>query len=473
MRRPLALLVLPLALAACPSHHDPCSATSEKTSVLDLMRSWYLYPDLLRSVDPADGAYPTVNDYLAALTADAQAQGLDRGWTYATTLTATQAYYAEGTSVGFGIGTLVRQDASLAYHVLVSQVFPSSAAADAGFARGDEIVAIGESATALVPVATIVAGATTIDDARALVASAFGPSTAGLVRAVQVLTLAGATDVRTMTKRTYSLDPVPQGWAVIPAASGPVGYVALRTFISTAEPLLGDVFAQFRAAGVNDVIVDLRYNGGGLVSTAELLANLLAGDRATSDVMYHLEYNPLHAADDATVGFVPTAQSASATRVAFITTGATASASEIVANVLEPYRTGNIALVGARTYGKPVGQAGFALSQCDLAVYLIGFRITNAENEGGYFQGLPDANGNFSGPLCQADDDLTHATSDPAEASTAAALQWMATGTCPAPAAAATASTRAAVLKAAGPVPDAYPEAVAPDEAQRNVRGLF
>ncbi len=474
MRRHLALLVLPILLAGCPSQPDPCTAEQQKSDVLGLMQSWYLYPDLLRTVSPTDPAYPTVDEYLAALTAGARAAGMDRGWTYATTYTQVQQYYDQGTSVGFGIGILVRQDPSLAYHVLVSQVFPGSAAADAGFARGDEILAIGDTATSLVDVPTLLAGATDVDAARALVSGALGASTAGLTRTLRVLTLAGATEVRTMTKRTYAVDPVPLGWRVIrPAGSPPVGYVALRTFIGPAEPLLQDVFAAFQLAGVQDVIVDLRYNGGGLIRTAELLTNLLAGDRATTDVMYRLDYNAAHAAFGETHDFAPAPRSIPATRVAFITTGASASASELVANALEPYRTGNIALVGAKTYGKPVGQAGFASYGCDLAVYLIALRITNSEGEGGYFDGLPDANGNFSGPLCAAPDDLTHLPSDEAEASTAAALQWLATGTCPAPAAPAALSGGPAALKAAGPVPDAYPEAIAPDEAQRDVRGLF
>jgi carboxyl-terminal processing protease len=473
MPRLLALLALSVLLAGCPTHPDPCSQENQKSSVLGLMRSWYLYPELLRSIDPSDGAYPTVNDYLAALTADARAQRLDRGWTYATTLTQTQQYYDAGTSTGFGIGILERQDAAQAWHVYVSQVFPGSAAADAGFARGDEILAIGETPAALVDVPTILAGATDAGDVGGRISGALGPSTAGLSRTVRVLTLGGATVDRTMTKRTYALDPVPQGWRVIrPAGSPPVGYVALRTFIGPADPLLQDVFAQFQLAGVHDVIVDLRYNGGGLISTAELLSNLLAGDLAASDVMYHVEFNPSRAAGNEIHDFAPATQSVAATRVAFITTGGSASASEIVPNVLEPYRTGNIALVGAKTYGKPVGQAGFALSQCDLAVYLIALRLTNKEGEGGYYDGLPDANGNFSGPLCAAEDDLTHAMSDEAEASTQAALQWLATGMCPAAPAAAT-QVAPTLRKAGAPAPDAYPDALQPDEAQRNVRGLF
>ncbi|HEX9049402.1 MAG TPA: S41 family peptidase [Anaeromyxobacter sp.] len=475
MRRSLALLVLPLVLAGCPAPQpDSCTPQAQKADVLGLMQSWYLYPDLLRSISPNDPAYPTVDAYLWALTADARAAGKDRGWTYATTYSASQRYYADGTAVGFGIGILVRQDASNAYHVLVSQVFPGSPASSASFARGDEILAIGDTPATLVDVPTLVAGAATIDDARAAVSSAIGPSTAGLSRSFQVLPLGASTSVlRTMTKDGYLLDPVPAGWTVFdPAGPTPIGYVALRTFIGTAQIPLQNVFAQFQQQNVHDVIVDLRYNGGGLISIAELLADLLGGARSTSDVMYHVSFNAQHASSAETVFFAPQAQSTQAMRVAFITTGATASASELVANVLEPYLTGNIALVGARTYGKPVGQAGFAFYQCDLAVYLIALSLTNADGEGGYFDGLPDASGNFSGPLCAAPDDLTHLQSDPAEASTAAAIAWMTTGTCPAPAVAAKASGPS-VLKAAAPVPDAYPDAIAPDEAQRNVRGLF
>ena len=471
MRRSLSL-VLPLsfALAGCPKPAtvDSCTPTSQKQAVLDVMRTWYLYPDLLRSVDPADdAAYPTVSSYLYALTADAQAQGLDRGWTYATSYAQTQQYYDQGTSVGFGIGILVRETLT-GTRVFISQVFPGSAAADMGFARGDEVVAIGESDATLVDVPTQL----TRDEVAAWTGNAVGPSTAGVTRTFRVLTLVGATEVRTMTKRTYGLDPVPEGPVLIPQGDGvpPVGYVALRTFIKRADALLQDAFAQLQAAGVQDVVVDLRYNGGGLISTAQLLSNLLGADRTPADVMFRFENNPAHASQNEQVSFAPPAQAIAPFRIAFITTGASASASEFVPNVLEAYHHQDVALVGAKTYGKPVGQRRFGMQECDLVVYLVSIRLVNAEGDGSYFDGLPDASGHFSGPLCAAEDDLTHPQSDAAEASTAAALQWLATGTCPAPPAA---KASAPSAPEAVPAPDVYPESPAPDEAQRNVRGLF
>jgi C-terminal processing protease CtpA/Prc len=352
-------------------------------------------------------------------------------------------------------------------------VFPGSAAADAGFARGDEILAIGDTPDALVLVTTLVSGATTIDDALARVSSAFGPSTAGVTRSFEAMPAGGTAAVlRTATKRTYSLDPVPQGAVLIPQGTGvpPVGYVALRTFITPAEPLLTEVFGQFVAAGVQDVIVDLRYNGGGRITTADVLANLLGGARSASDIELQIQYNPYHANANATWTFAPVAQSVAPLRIAFITTGATASASELVANAMEGWMHADVALVGAKTYGKPVGQLSFQLTGCDSVVAIIGFRIVNREGDGDYYDGLPDAGGNFSGPLCAAADDLGHAQWDPAEASTATALQWLATGVCPPPPAAA--APGATALRAARG-PDAYPESPAPDLAQRHVRGLF
>ncbi len=492
MRRPVGVLLVSLALlTGCPKHDDSCSQANLKEAVGGLMADWYLYPDLMASIDPRDATYPTVNDYLDAVTKPARDQGMDRYWTYATSYTSTQQYYDAGSAVGFGVGLLVRTDASSVQHLFAAQVYPASPALGAGFARGDEILAIGDGPSTLVDVQTLLANGT--------LGTALGPSTVGLTRSFSVLTVAGQTVTRTATKAQYGLDPVPGGGTVIPRdGTTPAGYVALRTFINPANPLLQQAFNGFKAAGVTDVVVDLRYNGGGLVSSAELLANLLAGDRSTSDVMFTLRNNPAQSRYDAPTYFDPGCDTSDSTkppvctnpigtpgvpfRIAFITTGATASASELVPNVLEAYHHDTVALVGARTYGKPVGQRAWALPQCDLAVYLVSLKLVNAEGDGDYYQGLPDAAGHFSGCFAQAEDDLTHAMGDPAETSTAAALSWLATGTCPpAPAPAqvqaqaklwsGTASPSAA--SAAPAAPDASPESPWPDEAQRNVRGLF
>ena len=135
-----------------------------------------------------------------------------------------------------------------------------------------------------------------------------------------------------------------------------VGYVNLRTFINPADPALRSAFATFRAQGITNIIVDLRYNGGGLLSIAELMGNLLGGGRSTSDIFSRTTFRPEKSAENDIANFAPQAQSVTPARIAFIGTGGTASASELVINAFLPYLHANMALIGTNTYGKPVGQ---------------------------------------------------------------------------------------------------------------------
>lgn len=440
-------LALLAALTGCPDG-EMCSARAEKQAVWMDAQDWYLYLDLLPvTVDPA--LYATPSDLLDALTAQARDLGKDRYWSFITTREATQQHFVSGQSVGFGIGLLVRGTAP-ALQLFVSQVVPGAAAADAGFARGDEILAIGPDATHLEPVLSHLQDGT--------LGTLLPPPVAGEVRAFQVTPRGGGSPVvRTVTTRVYDLVPVPSHWI-----SNGVGYVGLRTFISTAEAPLRAAFQAFKAANVTSVVVDLRYNGGGLVSIAEVLADLL-GRGLAPQKMYDLQLNASHAAGDTATLFTTQAEAIASPKVAFITTGASASASELVVNVLDPYRT--VALVGAKTYGKPVGQLALDLP-CGDVLFLIAFRLVNAAGHGGYYDGLPDGSSSLRAPLCAAADDLTQPQDSALEASTAAALDWLQNGTCPP----ATAAPAALVAPEAA---DAYPAAAAPSLAQRDIPGLF
>lgn len=466
MRRLLALLVAASTLPAChgsdPTPAELCPAEFEKQKVEELAASWYLYPELLATVSPA--AYPDSTALLKALVAPAVAAGKDRGWSFVTTVAQNQQYYGAGEGLGFGFSVLVRNST----HLWISQVYPGSAADVAGFLRGDELLEVGESEATLVPVSGLITGGT--------LTAALGPAEPGVTRTFRVAPLADPANpvLRTVTKGVFSLDPVayvgtvPAGTAGLSRAAG---VVVLRTFISTAEAPLKAAFDGFRANGITDVVVDLRYNGGGAVTTTEVLANLMGGGLA-GQTMYSQVNAAGHADLDVTKRFSPPAQAVALSRVAFVTTRASASASELVPNALEPWlapasAAPAIALVGTQTYGKPVGQRGFNLTDCNKVLYLVSFSLQNAEGEGGYFSGLPDAA--FGGPLCAATDDLLHAQGAVGEASTDAALYWLANGACPGTAAAAVAAPYALSVMA----PDEYPTPEQPTLAQRENPGLF
>jgi carboxyl-terminal processing protease len=285
--------------------------------------------------------------------------------------------------------------------------------------RGDEIVAI-DTGGGFVPVAQLLAGGGTISDA-------LGPAEAGVQRGLRLLRDGGTREV-VLVKRTVTIDPVPDGYGalVLPQPGTPgVAYLNLRSYISTAGPQLVDAFARFRALGVTDYIVDLRYNGGGLLDIAELLNNLLGGARTTTDVQFRMTHNARKAAEEDEVAwFSPQPQSVQPVRIAFLTTGATASASEINVSTQAPWL--EVAIVGEDTYGKPVGQYAFDLPGCEDRLRLVAFRTVNALGQGDYYSGLASTL-SFA---CAASDTVAEPLGSATEGMVAAALAWLQTGAC-------------------------------------------
>jgi C-terminal processing protease CtpA/Prc len=390
-----------------------CSEPARKQFVLDTARQWYLFPDLLPAAVDAAG-FPTAEALLDHLTATAREQRKDRFFSYMTTRSAENSLLGEGQFIGFGFRT--RTDP--VSRPFITEVFESSPAADAGLQRGDEIVAV-DAGAGFVPVSQWLADGSTISDA-------LGPAEIGVRRGLRVLRNGTARDA-TLTKRTVTIDPVSSVYGTrvlpLPGTTG-VGYVNLRSYVATADSQLRDAFAQFRALGLDYFIVDLRYNGGGLVSTAEILGDLLGGDRSTADVQLRMVHSAAKAAENTTRNFRPVAQSVRPVRIAFLTTAATASASEININTMAPWV--EIAIVGEDTFGKPVGQLAFDLNGCEDRLRLVAFKLENARGDSDYYDGLA-ATLPFA---CAAPDTLEEPLGSTSEGLTAAALAWLGTGAC-------------------------------------------
>ncbi|WP_354292113.1 S41 family peptidase [Sphingomonas sp. PvP055] len=395
-----------------------CSLRDRQDWAAAQLREWYLFPETLpATISPT--AYVTVPDYIDALTATARAQRKDRFFTYLTSIASENSYYASGASAGFGFRLSSDADAR---RVFVAESFEGTAAAAAGIDRGTEILAIGTNTSDLRTVDTIIAA-----QGAAGVTEALGPSTTGTTR---VLRITDATGTRTIsvTKTDYALTPVSSryGAQILTDSGEQVGYINLRSFISTADPALRAAFERFKAAGVTRVIIDVRYNGGGLVSIAEVLANLLGGARASTDVIDYTTFRPEKSSNNETAFYVKQPQSISPTRIAFIGTQGTASASELVIAQAVPYFHTNAALIGTNTFGKPVGQIALDLPECDDRLRVIAFSLQNAARQGAYYDGLTS----IMEASCRAGDDLTHQMGDPQESSTRAALDYLAGRTC-------------------------------------------
>ena len=395
-----------------------CTLSERQNWAFSVLNEWYLFPETLPASLSTSG-YATVSAYIDALTATARSQGRDRYFTYLTSIAEETAYYNTGSSAGFGVR--LSYDTA-AKRVFVAEAFENTPALTAGIDRGTEILAIGTTASNLQTVNAILTagGAQGVTDA-------LGPSTVGTTRVLRVTDAGGTRDV-TVAKADYALDPVSNryGAKIITEGGRQYGYVNLRTFINTADPDLRAAFANFRSAGVTDVIVDFRYNGGGLVSIAELIGDLLGRDRSTSNVLDYTTFRASKSSNNETRYFQPQPQSIAPTRLAFIGTGGTASASELVINSQIPYLHANAALIGTNTYGKPVGQVAIDRTACDDRLRVIAFATENANHQGAYFNGLAGT----VEASCQAADDLTHPMGDPLEASTRSAIDFLAGRSC-------------------------------------------
>ncbi len=397
-----------------------CSLRERQDFALAQLREFYLFPDLLdTSVNPA--SFSTVQAYIDALVAPARAQNRDRFFTFITSIAQENAFFASGATAGFGFR--VTSNAAEG-RVIIAETFEGTPALAAGIDRGTEILAIGGGPTDLITVRDILAA-----EGPAGVSKALGPADVGVTRVLRVREKDGTVRDVTLTKTQFEIDPVSDryGALIIEDNGKKVGYINLRVFIGEpAERDLRAAFAQFKAQGITEVVVDLRYNGGGLVRIAELLTNLLLGNRSPSDVLSFTVFRPEKASNNRTDFFMPQPESIAATKIAFIGTGASASASELVMNAVLPYLGANAALIGSNTFGKPVGQIAIDRPQCDDRLRILAFATQNANRQGDYFNGLAS---NFSS-TCRAPDDLFNQLGNPQEASIKTALDFLAGRPC-------------------------------------------
>jgi C-terminal processing protease CtpA/Prc len=404
VKRALAALPLLAALGACgtdsstssTSSTTDCSTAGENAQVLDVMNSWYYWnTSIPAGFDPA--SYPSA---AALLDAIRPFQPLDR-FSYITTQAADQSFYGAGQYVGYGFGF----DLDLSDDLVVTTVYAGSPAAQAGLLRGDVVTAINSVAAP-----TLVANGT-LD-------STLAGDTPGTTATLTYLDPQSSTRTATLTSAVINQPSVSLS-SVIDAGGGQkVGYLLFNSFIDTSDAQLDQAFAMFAARGVTGLVVDERYNGGGEVSVAQHLATLILGNSYAGRPLATLTYNAQHSDQNQTVPFATVAGPLALSSAVFITTGDTASSSELVINSLRAYVP--VATVGSATFGKPVGEDGFNV--CSDVLYPITFAITNAAGSGGYFDGLA--------PTCAALDDTSRALGDPTEASLATALGYLRAGSC-------------------------------------------
>lgn len=378
-----------------------CSIADQRASLRQFMQANYYW---YRNMPAPDESATTMDAYFQSMLY----RPLDR-YSYTESTAAYNQLFTEGRRIGYGY-TLVWTDATQTT-LRVQSVEPLSPVAAAGLQRGDTIVSIDGY------------GPKDIANGQA------GPvSTVGVPRTIVATSTAGVSKTITVLSADFPLKPVDATTVFnVQGSAGPerVGYIDYQQFVSYSETELQTAFTQFATAGIGDLIVDLRYNGGGSVDVSRDLASMIAGAPLAGKTFVEMRYNDQQSARNSDLPFVQQSApdgtplpSLGLRRVFVLTSGGTASASELVINGLRAFMP--VILVGDTTYGKPYGF--IPRDACGINYEAVQFESFNALGAGGYTSGIQ--------PDCQVADDLNHQLGDPQEARTQVALNYIATGSC-------------------------------------------
>jgi len=421
-----------------PYNETRGTATDEN----NFLRSWsndlYLWYNEVLDRDPSQYTTPAYFDLL--VTPAKTASGADKDRFHFTYATADWVVLQQsGTEAGYGATWSVVANLP-PRRIVVAYTQPNSPAATASLQRGEEVVLIDGvdvvNSNTQAQVDTFVAGLYPDQVNESHEFRLRNPAT-------------GAQRTVTMVSANVTIDPV-QYERTISTPTGLVGYVHFTDHLPIAEQQLIEAFSSLAQQGVADLVLDLRYNGGGLLAIASEVAYMIAGNVPTAGRTFeqlqfsdkHRSVNPVTGAPLTPMPFLNSSSTGqplptlNLSRVFVLTGSMTCSASESIINGLRGVNI-QVIQIGSKTCGKPYGF--YPEDNCGTTYFTIQFQGVNAAGFGSYGDGFTPQNTTAAGaerlPGCSVRDDFTRPLSDPLEGRLAAALEYRRTQglTCPAP----------------------------------------
>lgn len=372
-------LIMLLVLVACKKEAPAPILAESNRWVLDSMRVYYYWNEQLPA-HPADQSSTSVFFNKLLNSADRFSFMIDPS--------ETRTEYSSFAWYGFDYAILEKSGKMLGIVTLVPKGSPADRA---GIKRGDCFASVND-----VPLNT-----STIGEAERLLRLGTGIRLG--MGAISANGWEPATTIQINTSR-FVEQPV-YVTKTLEGNGKKAAYIFYNQFAGSYDYRILDAIASFKGQGINDLILDLRYNLGGDVSSAAKIAASLSnckaddvfviyqanknGGRRTSSfqqTMNETGYGPQNFGElvQYRVGFK---------RVIMLTTAATASASELLANALKPYM--EVILIGDRTMGKDM--SSFAIEdqqtpkKINLVLHPLVFKLYNAKGQGDYSEGLqPD-----------------------------------------------------------------------------------
>jgi len=408
----------------------------------NFLRSWtnalYLWFGEVPDLNP--NSYTSTADYFKLLKTSAMTpSGAAKDKFHFTYDTAAWEQLSQsGVQVGYGLIWSVDNKART---ITVAYVQAGGPAANVQIARGAQILAVDgvnvAAASDSTSIATINAG--------------LAPDSAGS-HTFLVQDPGGAQRTVTMTATTVTETTVPVV-STIAAGSGTIGYLLFNDHLATSESELINAISTLQSHNITDLVLDIRYNGGGYLDIASELAYMIAGPAQTSGRTFYLQSfnsknpttNPLSGAAITPVDFHATTVGLSTTaghalpslnlqRVFILTGPETCSASEAVMNGLMGV---NVAVIqiGSTTCGKPYGF--YPQDNCGTTYFSIEFKGVNDKSFGDYPDGFTPSNATtmtgVSVTGCSVADDFTHDLGNANEKLLASAISYSGSSVCPLP----------------------------------------
>jgi len=359
-----------LYYSSIPDENIDCSVLGQNKMLYDIMHDSYLWYEYTPELDYSSYAdkEKLLNDLIYS--------HYDK-WSYVTTTEDYLSYYEDGTYGALG-------GYSLSYFndkVYIRYVYKDSPAGRAGLTRGVEILAINGKTIK------------EIED-NDLWSTIGGKDEVGAEVNLQIKRNSKIEDTK-LIKDKVTINTV-LDYRVLDIDSQKIGYLLFNGFIEPSREELKIVFEAFQKESIDELILDLRYNGGGRLDVARYLASLIGGDTTKEKIFETLTYNDRYTHWNSDYMFSDENISLELDSVYIITTNSTASASESVINGLKPFL--DVYLIGSPTHGKPVGMNGYDF--CNTHISPIMFIGMNANAEGDYFDGFST--------VCNEEDDILH-----------------------------------------------------------------
>lgn len=323
-------------------------------AVYNLMADWYLWYDSMPVINKADFTSP--EEMMDAM----RYQPRDI-WSYVGLYEDFQSYFEEGTYEGHGFS--YKGDEKGNYWILF--VYKSSDLYSAGVRRGWRILKV--NGTTIPVLANL---------------SDYMSETTDMFL---FLKPDGSTVEITSTRKLITINSVLHA-DTLHIDGRIVGHIVFNSFIKPAIAELDNIFGSFKSLGVQELILDMRYNRGGQMNVAQKLASLIAGSSNSGEVFVKYMYNDKQGDTNSDVLLKSETNSLNLSELIVLTSGSTASASEAVINGLKPYMT--VTTIGSPTYGKPVGMNVWRYA--DHYVFVpVTFKLVNSLGVGDYYAGLP------------------------------------------------------------------------------------